>query len=227
MTADSVFWIASMTKAVTSAAAMQLVEQGKLSLDEPIASCCRISLRRRCWKALTPMASQKLRPAKKPITLRQLMTHTAGFAYDMWNGDMVQYLAKTGTPGIISLPECRAEDAADDRSRHALGIRHQYRFRGPGRRSRQRQAARRISARQHVGAARHERHRLQTRPFARQRLVGMHARGEDGSLRDPVRAGAESGIHMGGRRPLRHRRRLYQVHPDDPQQRQRQTATSS
>ena len=36
MTADSVFWIASMTKAVTSAAAMQLVEQGKLSLDEPI-----------------------------------------------------------------------------------------------------------------------------------------------------------------------------------------------
>ena len=38
MTADSVFWIASMTKAVTSAGAMQLVEQGKLSLDEPIGS---------------------------------------------------------------------------------------------------------------------------------------------------------------------------------------------
>src|SRR5471032_1248817 len=36
MTADSVFWIASMTKAVTSAAGMQLVEQGKFSLDEPI-----------------------------------------------------------------------------------------------------------------------------------------------------------------------------------------------
>src|SRR5580698_9443928 len=36
MTVDSVFWIASMTKAVTSAAGMQLVEQGKLSLDEPI-----------------------------------------------------------------------------------------------------------------------------------------------------------------------------------------------
>lgn len=38
MTADSVFWIASMTKAVTSAGAMQLVEQGKLSLDAPIGS---------------------------------------------------------------------------------------------------------------------------------------------------------------------------------------------
>ena len=36
MTSNSVFWIASMTKAVTSAAAMQLVEQGKLALDEPI-----------------------------------------------------------------------------------------------------------------------------------------------------------------------------------------------
>src|ERR1700709_1935543 len=36
MTADSVFWIASMTKAITAAAAMQLVEQGKLSLEGPI-----------------------------------------------------------------------------------------------------------------------------------------------------------------------------------------------
>src|SRR5213080_4464066 len=36
MTADSVFWIASMTKAITAAAGMQLVEQGKLSLDELI-----------------------------------------------------------------------------------------------------------------------------------------------------------------------------------------------
>ena len=44
----------------------------------------------------------KLRPAKKPITLRHLMTHTAGFAYDMWNGDIGRYLEKTGTPGIIS-----------------------------------------------------------------------------------------------------------------------------
>ena len=38
MTADSVFWIASMTKAITAAAAMQLVEQGKLSLDAPIGN---------------------------------------------------------------------------------------------------------------------------------------------------------------------------------------------
>src|SRR3954447_11888827 len=36
VTADSVFWIASMTKAITATAGMQLVEQGKLQLDEPI-----------------------------------------------------------------------------------------------------------------------------------------------------------------------------------------------
>ena len=38
MTVDSVFWIASMTKAVTTAGAMQLVERGKLSLDAPIST---------------------------------------------------------------------------------------------------------------------------------------------------------------------------------------------
>jgi CubicO group peptidase (beta-lactamase class C family) len=38
MSLDSVFWIASMTKAITTAGAMQLVEQGKLSLEEPIGS---------------------------------------------------------------------------------------------------------------------------------------------------------------------------------------------
>jgi CubicO group peptidase (beta-lactamase class C family) len=58
MTADSVFWIASMTKAITTAAGMQLVEQGKLSLDEPIGKLLPDLASRRCWKALTPTASR-------------------------------------------------------------------------------------------------------------------------------------------------------------------------
>jgi methyl acetate hydrolase len=44
----------------------------------------------------------KLRPAKKPITLRHLMTHTAGFCYNLWNGDMATYLEKTGLPGVTT-----------------------------------------------------------------------------------------------------------------------------
>jgi methyl acetate hydrolase len=102
MTVDSVFWIASMTKAITTAAGMQLVEQGKLSLDEPIGKLLPDLASPQVLEGFDASGNPKLRPAKGQITLRQLMTHTAGFAYDMWNGNMVKYLEKTGTPGIIS-----------------------------------------------------------------------------------------------------------------------------
>ena len=102
MTADSVFWIASMTKAITTAAGMQLVEQGKLSLDEPIGKLLPDLASPQVLEGFDAKGEPKLRPAKKPITLRHLMTHTAGFCYHMWNGDMVSYLEKTGTPGITS-----------------------------------------------------------------------------------------------------------------------------
>src|SRR6202451_659658 len=102
MTADSVFWIASMTKAITAAAGMQLVEQGKLSLHAPIGKVLPDLAAPQVLEGFDAKGEPKLRPAKKPITLRHLMTHTAGFAYDMWNGDMVKYLEKTGTPGVIS-----------------------------------------------------------------------------------------------------------------------------
>jgi methyl acetate hydrolase len=102
MTADSVFWIASMTKAITAAAGMQLVEQGKLSLEAPIGKLLPDLASPQVLEGFGADGAPKLRPAKNPITLRHLMTHTAGFAYDMWNGDMVQYLEKTGTPGITT-----------------------------------------------------------------------------------------------------------------------------
>jgi CubicO group peptidase (beta-lactamase class C family) len=102
MTQDSVFWIASMTKAITSAAAMQLVEQGKLSLTDPIGKVLPDLAAPQILEGFDANGEPKLRAATKPITLRHLMTHTAGFCYDMWNGDMVKYLEKTGTPGITS-----------------------------------------------------------------------------------------------------------------------------
>src|SRR5580765_3110620 len=86
MTLDTVFRIASMTKAITSVAAMQLVEQGKLKLEEPVPN-------------IDPApGAPRLRPARRPITLRHLLTHTAGFTYDMWNGDMGRYLKGSGLP---------------------------------------------------------------------------------------------------------------------------------
>src|SRR6201999_22159 len=102
MTLDSVFWIASMTKAITTAAAMQLVEQGKLSLEGPIGKVLPDLAAPQVFEGFDAKGEPKLRPAKNPITLRHLMTHTAGFAYDMWNGDMVQYLAKAGLPAVTT-----------------------------------------------------------------------------------------------------------------------------
>src|SRR5262245_56036545 len=92
MTPDSVFWIASLTKAVTCTAAMQLVEQGRLSLDAPIGSVLPDLAAPQVLDGFDADGAPRLRPATKPITLRHLMTHTAGFCYDMWNADMMAYI---------------------------------------------------------------------------------------------------------------------------------------
>src|SRR3954451_1713888 len=94
MTTDTVFWIASMTKAITAAGAMQLVEEGKLSLDAPIGQVLPDLASPQVLEGFDEKGEPKLRPANKPITLRHLMTHTAGFCYNLWNGDMVRYLEK-------------------------------------------------------------------------------------------------------------------------------------
>src|SRR5215472_7655866 len=102
MTADTVFWIASMTKAITSAAAMQLVEQGRLALDSPIASVLPELASPQVLEGFDATGEPKLRPARRPITLRHLITHTAGFVYDIWSPEIGRYMAKRSIPGIIS-----------------------------------------------------------------------------------------------------------------------------
>ncbi len=98
MTMDTVFRIASMTKAVTGAAAMQLVEQGKLDLDRPASEILPFLGQAQVLDGFDAAGEPKLRPAKGVVTLRNLLTHTAGFVYDTWNGDMNKYAAKTGLP---------------------------------------------------------------------------------------------------------------------------------
>ncbi|HEX7968739.1 MAG TPA: serine hydrolase domain-containing protein [Stellaceae bacterium] len=102
MTVDSVFWIASMTKAITSTAAMQLVERGKLDLHSSIAKVLPELADRQVLEGFDADGEPKLRPAKRPITLRHLITHTAGFSYDIWNPDLLRYQEKKGVPGIIT-----------------------------------------------------------------------------------------------------------------------------
>ncbi len=104
MTVDTVFWIASMTKAVTSVAALQQVEHGRLSLDEPISKVLPELTDPQVLEGFDEAGRPKLRPAKQAITLRMLLTHTAGFTYDIWNADMGRYMEHAKVPGII---ECK------------------------------------------------------------------------------------------------------------------------
>ncbi len=104
MTADTVFWMASMTKAVTSVAALQQVEYGRLSLDEPISNVLPELKEPKVLEGFDDSGQPKLRPARRPVTLRMLLTHTAGFTYDIWNADMGRYMEHAKVPGII---ECK------------------------------------------------------------------------------------------------------------------------
>jgi methyl acetate hydrolase len=102
MSTDTVFWIASMTKAITSIAAMQLVEQGKLALDHQIGDVLPELSAPQVFEGFDPSGGPRLRPAKRSITLRHLLTHTAGLVYEIWNAEMGRYMETKAIPGIIS-----------------------------------------------------------------------------------------------------------------------------
>ena len=100
MTCDAIFRIASMTKAVTSVAAMQLVEAGKLDLDRPIGGVMPELAAPHVLVGFDVTGKPRLRPARRPITLRHLLTHTAGFGYEMLNSELIRYIHRTDTPSI-------------------------------------------------------------------------------------------------------------------------------
>jgi len=97
VTLDSIFAIASMTKPVTSVAAMQLVEQGKLKLDVPASTYIQELGTLQVLHGFDAAGQPILKPARRPVTLRTLLTHTSGFAYDTWFPDMVRWEKATGT----------------------------------------------------------------------------------------------------------------------------------
>lgn len=102
MTSDTVVWIASMTKALTGAAAMQLVERGKLALDTPAKQWVPALGEARVLEGFDDTGEPKLRAPKSDITLRQLLTHTAGFGYEIWNPEIGRYQQVKGLPGVTT-----------------------------------------------------------------------------------------------------------------------------
>jgi methyl acetate hydrolase len=91
MTRDTVFRIASMVKPITSVAALQLVEQDRLSLDAPVPAIDPALGAPQVLDGFNAAGVPQLRPPKRPITLRQLLTHTSGFTYRLWDAKAVQY----------------------------------------------------------------------------------------------------------------------------------------
>jgi CubicO group peptidase (beta-lactamase class C family) len=107
MQADSLFRIFSMTKPVTSVAALQLVARGKLSLDAPLSRYIPEFAGTRVWtgSVTTPAETQ---PLKRPLTVRDLLVHGAGIVYAEAKPDPVHmaYVAQAipAAPGVAPPP---------------------------------------------------------------------------------------------------------------------------
>ena len=124
MALDTVFHIASMTKAIAGAGAMQLVEQGRIGLDQPAGEIIGQLGAPQVLDGFDAAGAPKLRPARGTITLRNLLTHTAGYAYDMWNAELARFYKVTGLPAARTgrLEALTAPLASDPGTRWEYGI---------------------------------------------------------------------------------------------------------
>jgi methyl acetate hydrolase len=102
---DSIFRIASMTKAVTSVAAMMMIEQGKMKLDDDVSQYLP------AFKSMQVLTSYDAkagtydtRPSTRPITIRQLLTHTSGIGYSWSDPGLALVQQKTNKGGETDLP---------------------------------------------------------------------------------------------------------------------------
>ena len=100
MTSDTLFWMASCTKALTSVAALQLVEDGLIGLDDPVGGWLPQLAQPRVLKGFDASEKPILEPATQPITLRRLLSHTSGFAYEFCSAALARYQAATGQAAV-------------------------------------------------------------------------------------------------------------------------------
>ena len=92
MSTDTVFRIASMVKLLTSVAAMQLVERGRLKLDEPAGNIDPVLAAPRVLTGFDARGVPQLGEAREFLTLRNLLTHTSGFSYSLWDTNVLRYV---------------------------------------------------------------------------------------------------------------------------------------
>lgn len=99
MTVDSIFRIASMTKPITSAAVMMLVEEGEVGLDDPASIYLPGRLPEEVFETFDPTDNSfTSRPANGQMTLRHLLVHTSGLGYNLFNEILFPLLRSQRTP---------------------------------------------------------------------------------------------------------------------------------
>jgi CubicO group peptidase (beta-lactamase class C family) len=102
MTLDTVFRIASMTKAITATATMQLVEAGRIGLDQPISELLPFTGDVQVLEGFDDAGTPRLRAPASAVTVRHLLTHTSGYSYDIFNAELARYVEATGLPSILT-----------------------------------------------------------------------------------------------------------------------------
>ena len=110
---DDIFRLASMTKAITSVSIMQLWEQGKLGLDDPIHYYIPGFKEAQVLDKLNKVDSTFTTvPAERPITIRQLLTHTSGIVYGLFDPENIGIVyEKYGMNAVgLSHPEWSTEE---------------------------------------------------------------------------------------------------------------------
>jgi methyl acetate hydrolase len=94
---STMIWIASMTKPIVSVAALQLVEQGGLELEQPVADVLPAFGELQVLEGFDG-AAPRLRAPARQATIRHLLTHTSGLSYWFANSDVRRYHELTGIP---------------------------------------------------------------------------------------------------------------------------------
>lgn len=199
MTLDSVMWIASMSKAITTAAALQLVERGQLDLHAPASEYLPELGQVAVLEGFGEDGQPRTRAPGQPLTLHHLLTHTSGFSYEIWNADIGRYQAATGAPGGLS-----AEQASlamplvfDPGSGWEYGIGIAWAGRVIEAVSGQRLGDY-LQGNLFAPLGMHDT-AFRIRPDMRNRLASMHARGEDGALSVfPFETPQEPEVQLGG-----------------------------
>ncbi len=102
MTDDTIFWLLSMTKAFTATACMQLIEQGRLHPEDDAQKYLPELAAPMVLEGFDADGKPRLRPAKRAIKVRHLLTHTSGYTYSIWSEALTRYEQVTGMPDIAT-----------------------------------------------------------------------------------------------------------------------------